>query len=140
MSSVVLDASVLISAAEPADSFHVPSRDLLTALVTKGASIHVPAFAVVEISCALARRLGDPVAARALAIGGLSAIRANELPMDSTFLAHATLSGTRQGLRGADSPYATAAELSESTLISWDTEHRKRAGALSPKEWLAQNP
>lgn len=140
MSSVVLDASVLISAAEPADCFHGQSRALLTELVKRSVGIHVPAFAVVEISCALARRLGDPVAARTLAIGGLSAIRATELPMDSTFLVHATLSGTKQFLRGADSLYAAAAELSGSTLISWDGEHRKRSGALSPDEWLAKNP
>jgi predicted nucleic acid-binding protein len=140
MNSVVLDASVLISAAEPADCFHRQSRTLLTELVKRGVGIHVPAFAVVEISCALARRLGDPVTARTLAIGGLSATRANELPLDSTFLAHATLSGTKQFLRGADSLYATAAELSGSILISWDGEHRKSSGALSPDEWLAQNP
>jgi len=140
MNAVVLDASVLIAAAEPADCFHSESRTLLTQLVTRRVPITVPAFAVVEIACALARRLGDPVAARTLAIGGLSALRATELPMDSTFLAHATLSGTRQRLRGGDALYAAAAELSGNILISWDSEHRSRSAAMSPAEWLAANP
>ena len=140
MTPVVLDASVFVAAAEPSDRFHAESRALVTALVIRGVAVAVPAFAVVEVACALARRLGDPVAARTLAISGLSALRTTELPMDASFLAHATLSGTRQGLRGGDALYAASAEISGSVLISLDGEHRSRAAALSPAEWLAANP
>jgi predicted nucleic acid-binding protein len=140
MKPVILDASVFIAAAEPTDAFHAESRALLVKLVSAGVPVAVPAFGLTEIACALARRIRDPVAARQLAIQGLTVVRAVELPLDAAFLAHATLSGTRDFLRGADALYAAAAEIAGGVLVSWDGEHRSRAGALSPAEWLAKNP
>jgi predicted nucleic acid-binding protein len=140
MKPVILDASVFIAAAEPTDAFHAESRALLVKLVSAGVPVAVPAFGLTEIACALSRRLRDPVAARQLAIQGLTVVRAVELPLDAAFLAHATLSGTRDFLRGADALYAAAAEIAGGVLVSWDGEHRSRAGALSPAEWLAKNP
>jgi predicted nucleic acid-binding protein len=139
MKPVVLDASVFIAAAETSDCFHQESRQLLAALVSRSVSVSVPAFALTEIACALARRLRDPVAGRTLAMSGLAAVRATEIPMDASFLANATLSGTRGFLRGSDALYSAAAEVSGSILISWDGEHRSRPGASSPTEWLAEN-
>jgi predicted nucleic acid-binding protein len=140
MKPMVLDASVVIAAAEPEDAFHAESRSLLEIVITRGVPVLLPAFGLTEIACALARRLRDPVMARNLAIRGLAAIRAVELPVDAAFLAHATLSGTRDFLRGADALYAAAAEMTGGVLVSWDGEHRSRAGALSPTEWMAANP
>jgi len=60
--------------------------------------------------------------------------------MDAPFIARSTVTGTDRFLRGADALYAAAAELEGSTLISWDDEHQKREGALSPAAWLAANP
>jgi predicted nucleic acid-binding protein len=140
MKPVVLDASVVIAAADPKDALHLESRSLLEIVITRGVPVFLPAFGLTEIACALARRLRDPVVARSLAIGGLAAIRAVELPVDSAFLAHATLSGTRDFLRGADALYAAAAEATGGALVSWDGEHRSRAGALTPTEWMAANP
>lgn len=140
MKPVVLDASVLVAAADLADAFHAASRSFLLELVGRDVEVVVPAFAVTEIACALARRLRDPVNARRLAIGGLSAVGAREMPMDAAFLAHATLGGTRDFLRGADALYAAAAGLAGGVLVSWDGEHRERAGAVTPVEWIAENP
>ena len=139
MKPVVLDASVFIAATESTDAFHAESRGLLEIVITRGVPIKVPAFGLTEIACALARRLRDPVMARTLAIPGLAAVRAVELPVDAAFLAHATLSGTRDFLRGADALYAAAAEMTGGVLVSWDGEHRSRAGALTPTEWMAAN-
>lgn len=140
MKPVVLDASVFIAAAEPTVAFHAESRKFLEVLIIRGVPVHVPAFGLTEIACALSRRLRDPVVSRNLAIRGLAAVRAVELPVDATFLAHATLSGTRDFLRGADALYAAAAEMTGGILVSWDGEHRSRAGALTPTEWIAANP
>jgi len=139
MKPVVLDASVVLAATEVADVFHAESRRFLEFLVTRGVPVRVPAFGLTEIACALARRLRDPVKARSLAIRGLAAVRAVEVPVDAAFLAHATLIGTRDFLRGADALYAAAAEVSGGVLVSWDGEHRSRAKALSPTEWMVAN-
>jgi len=139
MNLVVLDASILVAAADPTDVTHAASRDFLETLVRRGVLVRLPEFAVTEIACALARRLRDPVAARRVAIGGLAAVRAVEVPMDAGFLAQATLIGTRHFLRGADALYATAAEITGGCLISWDGELRSRAEAQSPTEWMAAN-
>lgn len=140
MTPVILDASVFVAAAEPTDACSAASRNLLVKLVGARVPVVVPAFGLTEIACALSRRLRDPAAGRELAIRGLGVVRAAELPMDAAFLARATWSGTRDFLRGADALYATAAELAGGVLISWDAEHRQRAGALSPEEWMAANP
>jgi len=137
MKPVVLDASVFIAATSLGDQFHEESRQLLLALATGRCAVLVPAFAVVEVASVLSRRLRDAVTARKLTLQVMSAVRAKELPVDATFLAQATLSGTRDFLRGADALYAAAAEMELATLISWDDEHRTRAGARTPTEWLS---
>lgn len=139
MNLVVLDACVLVAAADPKDVTHSASRDFLEVLVRRGVSVRLPEIAVTEIACALARRLRDPVAARRLAVGGLAALRAVEVPMDSEFLAQATLIGTRHFLRGADALYAATAEFTGGCLISWDGELQSRTQAQSPSEWMAAN-
>ena len=140
MSAVTLDASVWIAAADATDVCHSQSRELLLKLVVRGVAVSIPAFAVTEVACALARRMRDAPAARQLTVRGLAALKAKELPMDAPFIARSTVLGTDRFLRGADALYAATAELAGSTLISWDGEHQKRAGALSPADWLAANP
>jgi len=140
MSAVTLDASVWIAAADATDVCHAQSRELFLKLVVRGVQVSIPAFAVTEVACALARRMRDAPAARQLTVRGLAALKAKELPMDAPFIARSTVRGTDRFLRGADALYAAAAELAGSTLISWDGEHQKRAGALSPAAWLAANP
>lgn len=137
MMKVVLDASVFVAAADSVDAFHAESRRLLERCLARGVSVAMPAFALTEIACALSRRLRDPAAARDLAIGGFEALGVLEVPMDSAFLARATVVGTAGFLRGADALYAAAAAAAGARLISWDAEHRSRAGALTPTEWMA---
>ena len=138
MKAVVLDASVFIAAVGSEDRFHEESRRFLLALATEKRAVLVPAFAIVEVACALSRMLRDAVMARKLTLQAMTAVRAKELPIDAAFLAQATLSGTRDFLRGADALYAAAAEMEHATLISWDNEHRTRAGARTPTEWLSE--
>lgn len=64
----------------------------------------------------------------------------SEIAMDTAFLAATESIGTRLFLRAADTLYATAAQKSQSSLISWDNEHLQRAGGITPTDWLIANP
>ena len=62
------------------------------------------------------------------------------MPVDTALIVAALRLGTDTFLRGADALYAATAQLTGSTLISWNRELIQRAGALSPTDWLAANP
>lgn len=102
--------------------------------------IHVPAYARVEIACALARRLRSAAKGQRLSHLVLTAANATEQPVNATLLARALSSGTAKFLRGADALYAATADIAACDLVSWDKEHVQRAGALTPGEWLTANP
>jgi predicted nucleic acid-binding protein len=59
------------------------------------------------------------------------------VPLDERFLSQAIQVGTRALLRGADAIYAAAAILHTAGLVSWDAQLIRRAGALTPADWLA---
>jgi predicted nucleic acid-binding protein len=95
-----------------------------------------PAFAALEVACALARRRRDAKAGSTAAhlLRHNSRLRlvdtAQQLPIAET-------RGCRAFLRGADALYAATAELTATPLVSWDRELIERAGALTPEQWLA---
>ncbi len=140
MSGVTVDASVWIASQDATDPFCAASRAFLLRVLTIGEPVHVPAYARVEIACALARKLRNATKGQRLADRALTAATVRERPMDHTLIASAFNLGTTAFLRGADALYAATAEVTESTLVSWDKEHRLRAGANSPDDWLAANP
>ena len=61
-------------------------------------------------------------------------------PHDDVLWGEALRLGTWQFLRGADALYSATAHLTGSQLISWDNELVRRAGALTPTDWLNVNP
>jgi predicted nucleic acid-binding protein len=140
MTDVTVDASVWIAAADPSDLFHQESRAFLAATRRTGVPIVIPMFAVVEVACALSRRRRDAVTGRRLADGLLRLAAVAQIPMDTALLVIALRRGSDQFLRGADALYAATAHRTGSTLISWDQELVRRAGAISPTDWLAANP
>lgn len=140
MSALTVDASVWIAAQDPGDVFCQQSRAFLTKAVVNGVVIHVPAYARVEVACALARKLRHAAGGRTLADQILATANVQEAPMDSVLLADAATIGTTTFLRGADALYAATAHRTSSALISWDNEHIQRAGGLTPADWLAANP
>jgi predicted nucleic acid-binding protein len=109
-------------------------------VVTAGIAIHVPAFARIEVACALARKLRNAAHGERLATLVLTKALAKDHPMDSKLLAKALALGTTKFLRGADAIYSATAEIVGCSLVSWDKEHLKRAGALTPDDWLLANP
>ena len=139
-SDLTVDASVWIAAADPSDVFHMDSRGFLSAVGHGRARLVVPAFAVVEVACALARKLRDPALANQLTQQILPPSEVTYIPVDSVLLTAALRRGSAAFLRGADALYAATAQLTGSTLVSWDRELIQRAGAVSPTDWLAANP
>ena len=140
MSAVTVDASVWIAAQDATDPCCAQSRAFLMKAVMNGDSIHVPAYARVEVACALARKFRHAAKGQRLASQILTAANARDTLVNDALLASALSVGTTMFLRGADALYAATADLTESTLVSWDKEHIQRAGGLTPADWLATTP
>ena len=134
---LTLDANVWVAAFDPRDRFHEPSTAFLRAVSRPALQLHAPAFVILEVACAIARRAGDS-AAGAVAGERLRAHPTLKLhPLDEACLLAAHEIGLRYLLRGADSLYAATAALVAAPLISWDNELVQRAGALTPAMWLS---
>ncbi|MCX6876767.1 MAG: PIN domain-containing protein [Verrucomicrobia bacterium] len=140
MRAAAVDASVWIAAQDPADPFCTQSRLFFSHAVVAGIIVHVPAFARVEVACALARKLRHSVRGERLANLVFKTAGAKEHAVNSVLLAKALALGTTKFLRGADAIYSATAEIAGCTLVSWDKEHLQRAGALTPDDWLVANP
>lgn len=140
MSVVTVDASVWIATQDPADPFCKSSRSFLNRAVATGAVIQMPAFARVEVACALSRKLRNPMQGERLANLVFKTAGAKEHPVNTALLAKALALGTTKFLRGADALYAATAEIVGGHLVSWDKEHLQRAGARTPDDWLVANP
>ena len=102
--------------------------------------IHVPTFALVEVACALARKLRDSARGQRLANLILNASAAKQHAVNATLLARSLNIGSSKFLRGADALYVATAEIAGCALVSWDKEHIQRAGAFSPDDWVLANP
>jgi predicted nucleic acid-binding protein len=137
VSVLVVDASVWVAAADPSDRFSDVSRAFLAALVRTGAAVVLPALAHVEIACALARRLQNTETARQLTTRLMASPLISEAPMDAALLQAALARGTESMLRASDACYAALADRTQGVLVAWDTELLRRAGGMTPEQWLA---
>jgi predicted nucleic acid-binding protein len=136
-SVATVDASVWVAAADSTDAFSEASRAFLAESARRGVQLIIPAFAIVEVACALARKHQDATVARQLVGMMLAPDQVRHVPVDRQLLAASMLLGTNAFLRGADALYAATAYLTGSTLVSWDNELVQRAGASTPTAWLA---
>jgi predicted nucleic acid-binding protein len=136
---LTIDANVWVAAFDPHDRFHAPSTAFLSAVTQQRVRLNGPAFVIVESACALARRAQDAsigeTARKRLSTHPLLALH----PVDDRLLDSAARMGARQLLRGADALYAATAEILSAQLVSWDDELVRRAGAVTPADWLAVN-
>lgn len=133
--ALVVDASVWVAAFDATDAHHGPSVTFLRAVEEADVPLTVPALALVETACAIARRTGsDGRASRAgqvLTSHPLLAIAA----MSAGLIATAMQEGVRRRLRGADAIYVATARMVEGQLVAWDTELLDRGGAIQPTSW-----
>ncbi len=136
---LTVDANVWVAAADRSDAFFASSREFLVNAAAQQLRIFLPAFALIEVACALARRRQDAEIGRRLASAILDSPLVARVPADDAFLAQALTIGTGSFLRGADALYAATAAIYASELVSWDVELLRRAGAVTPRDWLAAN-
>ena len=136
MTTLVIDASVWVSAVDSTDSRSEPSRRFLSMVVNGKMPIALPEFAELEIACALARRLRDPTRGSTLAGRMLGSPHVAKHSVNRPAILRAIRVGTRKFLRSGDSLYAALARRVEGQLVSWDRELIERAGAITPDNWV----
>jgi predicted nucleic acid-binding protein len=134
--TLVVDASVWVSAADRTDPFSVHSRAFLTAVAEDARAIALHAYAPVEIACALGRRLRNADRAKALTIGLLQSPLIEAHPISPSLLEKTVEIGTRDFLGAGDALYSALSEMVGGETISWDDDLVLRSGALTPVEWL----
>jgi predicted nucleic acid-binding protein len=140
MNAVAVDASVWVAAQDLSDPLNAASRLFFSHTVSSGVTIHVPAFAHVEVACALGRKLRDEAKAQRLANLIFDTTAAKQHAVNTILLSKALAVGSSKFLRGADALYSATAEIVGCDLVSWDKEHIQRAGAVSPDNWVVANP
>lgn len=136
MTSLVIDASVWVAAADATDRFSEVSRAFLLAVAERGQPFALHDFAGLEIACALSRRLGDGERARALTDQMLRSPLLTVHALSPHFIQQAVERGTTDLLRAGDALYAALAHEVDGEIVSWDGELISRAGAVDPEEWL----
>ena len=139
MTTLVIDASVWVSAADATDGLSESSRAFLSLVVDRELPISLPELAKLEIACALARRLRDAQRGRRLADRMLGSPLVTVYPLNRTLLRHALTVGTRGFMRSGDAPYAALADWLRAEVVSWDGELIRRAGASTPTDWIERN-
>lgn len=139
MNRLVVDANVWVGSLDPKDPFYEVNRAFLKKAIGEGYPIDLPALALLEVACVLARRLRDPEGARNLAQGLVHLPLVHVHPLDRALLEASLWVGTEAYLRSGDAVYAGLARLREATLITWDQDLR-RLGGMTPEEWLATPP
>jgi predicted nucleic acid-binding protein len=136
---LTVDASVWVAAGNPNDVFAERSRAFLTTATQRSEIFCAPSFVEVEVACALARRWQNAEEAREWAKSIMVKPGIVSMPVDAALLAFALHLGTTLLLRAGDALYVAVAASYSAPLISWDAELIRRAGAITPTDWLAAN-
>lgn len=139
--TLVVDASVWLSAADATDALSEVSRTFLAGVVAQQPPIALPELAGIEIACALARRLRDAEQGRSLTERMLGSPLVRTYSLNRARLREAIQVGTSGFLRSGDALYAALAEELKGEVVTWDRELVERAGALTPHDWIdARSP
>lgn len=139
MTTLVVDASVWVAAADATDGWSESSRAFLSLAVEQEFPISLPEMAKLEIACALARRLRDAARGRSLADQMLNSPLVTVYSLNRAMLRQAVQVGTRGFLRSGDALYAALADWLGGEVVSWDGELIRRAGAFTPTDWIERN-
>ncbi len=124
---MVIDASVWVSFYLPQDVNHQATVPFIRQAIQNRVPVFAPGLVLVEVGAALARRVGQDDARRAVAqLRRLPYLRLASL--DTLGVARATRAAIDCRLRGADAVYVALAQRLALPLVSWDGEHHTRAG------------
>jgi predicted nucleic acid-binding protein len=125
--SVVLDASVWVSASIPDDVHHQTTRAWLSR-VSSTDTLVTPALGLLETAGAIARRTGSSALAREIVTAIERLPNVVVVIPDAELWTLAVHAASGRALRGADALYVALAEALGMPLATWDDEQRTRAG------------
>jgi predicted nucleic acid-binding protein len=125
--SIVLDASVWVSASIPADAHHDMTRTWLTNLSSSDMLV-TPALGLLETAGAVARRTGSATLARQIVNAIERLPNVVVVVPDAELWTLAVHVASERALRGADALHVAMAEALGIPLATWDEEQRKRSG------------
>lgn len=138
---LTVDASVWVSAFEPADAFHLASRTFLHECVLQRVGLASPTLALLETGCALARRWRSTDKGREAAVRLSLSPLLRLAPLNHALEQHALEIGTALGLRAADAIYAALSVRLDAALVTTDNELLDRTAGYvrtwTPSGWLA---
>jgi predicted nucleic acid-binding protein len=138
---LTIDASVLVAAAIDDEPAHEAATALLREAGRRGATIHEPAIALVEVVAGIVRRTGDlQLAATAMRLlASLPGAAFHDLDLPAAVQTAGVAGELR--LRAGDAIYAAVAHESGSALVTLDEELLRRAVPLvrtfTPEAWIA---
>lgn len=125
-----VDASVHVSALNPAEIHSDDSRAFLAWVQQQHIPLFCPTLLLVEIAAAIARALGDAERAVTLAEVIRSWPGQTLVPLDEALASRAAdLAATAQ-LRGGDAVYAAVAQQYSTTLVTLDRQQLERLPPL----------
>jgi predicted nucleic acid-binding protein len=124
-----IDASVHISALNPAEADSATSQAFLTLVRQHRIPLFCPTLLLVEVAAAVARAFDDADRAVALAEALRGLPNQTLVPLDESLADCAVVLAATARLRGADAVYAAVAQQYGTTLITLD---RQQLDRLSP--------
>ena len=125
-----IDASVHVSALNPAEADSASSRAFLALLQREQTPLFCPTLLLVEVAAAVARALGDAGAALALAASLRGWSNQALVPLDEALAVRAADLAATAALRGADAVYAAVAQQYSTTLVTLDRQQLERLPPL----------
>ncbi len=137
-----IDASVHISALNPAEHGSTESQFFLERLRGQSWPVFSPTLLLVEIATSVARAKNDTQSGIAIAQAVRGIPGQVWVPLDDALAEEAARLGAEYRLRGADAVYAAVAKRYGATLVTWDRQQLERLPAtlpvLTPSEALAR--
>ncbi len=125
-----LDASVHVSALNPAEAESANSQMFLAQVQRQSLALFCPTLLLVEVAAAIARALNDTQRAVALAAALRGWSNQELVPLDGTLADRAANLAAMARLRGADAVYAAVAQQYNTTLVTLDQQQLERLPPL----------
>ena len=125
--SIVLDASVWVSASIPDDVHHQPTRAWLAGLPATETLVS-PALGLLETAGAVSRRTGSATLARQIVAAIERLPNVIIVIPDAELWTLAVEGAAGRSLRGSDAMYVALAEALGFPLVTWDADQREKAG------------
>ncbi len=140
--SVVVDASVILAAAQETEEGYEASDRFLASLETLKDPVYCPALVIPECAGAMARRTRRAEMGRRLVIHLKRIPGIQFVPMAVALAESAAEIASTCWLRGSDACYVALAQEMGAALITWDREMLERGAALvrtmTPEQWLRE--